>query len=795
MRQGRRPCELPLGWNGLLPLVARQTWVRSARILQSKTLVASLLIAVSVVGAACAEDADSTPSVVVAIESALADLDQWIGEEANGQSWRKFLATDALRKQLAAGSDADPAVVSRVLEKYQSGANGLEMPRFAKVRQGLTAWLFDLRAQYTNDLAKMAWASRGDYNPSAVEGRLASLRVELQKQARRLEKKLGTNNEFAQSWKRYLRWELLEPHFDDEVKVSAELLVNLDRVLRRIRANRPGLEHPAFLNTTAALSNYRDLYAWHEKVQQVAKRSRKKYSPADLQRRVYVLQLLGLQKTLTQHQEAATVETTRQIAETLGLIESLQQSPQLVAALRGRYSQPNLVTHVSEAAINQFAKRPVDESQPVRDVILGAQIRGTAHSTGMVTFETLAAGDHIEIEVQIAGNIHSNTTGYKKPVKIFSQGNTAFSSTKRLLFSDDRFLILPACTTADTSTNTFAVRKTGGDFGRRLIEKIAWKQVRKNKSKSEAIASQHAAQKVSAKFDNQIKEVVFQARQKYDEKVRPPLIRTGLFPDDLQFSSTDHTVNIQARLASYEQVSTDLPAAEIEETSDFSLKVHETAVNNFLPTLLGGLEVEQDSEDEPPQIKGDVPPWLKELAAKKNREREEAIEQEQSGKSETEKGEDAKVASEFKPFSLRLNSDHPLSVSFDDQKLSVRIRIAEMKTFEDGEETIRNNWDFLVSYAVVQEAGKVTLRRVGDVETFPMGFDPRWDKKLSGEQVATRGALAKILKKRSSEGKGFPEEISLPLLEIPGPNETKIVPILQQLSCDDGWLTLGYQLP
>jgi len=763
-------------------------------------LLASLLIAVSVVGAACAEDADSTSGDVSAIESALADLDQWIGEEANGQSWRKFLATPALRKQIAAGNEADPAVVSRVLEKYKSKANGLELPRFAKVRQGLAAWLPVLRAQYTDDLAKMAWASRGDYDPASVKGRLAALRIEMRNQARQLEKELGTDNEFAQSWKRYLRWELLEPHFDDDVKVSAELLVNLDRVMRRIRANRPGLEYPVFLNTTATLSNYRDLYAWHEKVQQVGKHSRKKYSPADLQRRVYILQLLGLQKTLTQHQEAATVETTRQIAETLGLIESLRQSPQLVAALRGRYSQPNLVTNVSEAAINQFAKRPVDESQPVRDVILGAQIRGTAHSTGMVTFETMAAGDHIEIEVQIAGNIHSNTIGYKKPVKIFSQGNTAFSSTKRLLFSDERFFIMPACTTADTSTNTCAVKKTGGDFGRRLIEKIAWKQVQKNKSKSEAIASQHAAQKVSAKFDNQIKEVVFQARQKYDEKVRPPLVRTGMFPEDLQFSSTNRSVNIQARLASYEQVSTDLPAVEVEETSDFSLKVHETAVNNFLPTLLGGLEVQQDSEDEPPRIKGDVPPWLKELAAKKNREREEAIEQEptestSSDKPEAGQGEDAAVVSEFKPFSLRLNSDHPLSVSFDDQKLSVRIRIAEMKTFEDGEETIRNDWDFLVSYAVVQEAGKVTLQRVGDVETFPLGFDPRWDKKLSGEQVATRGALAKILKKRSSEGKGFPEEISLPQVEIPGPNETKIVPILQHLSCDNGWLTLGYQLP
>ena len=64
-----------------------------------------------------------------------------------------------------------------------------------------------------------------------------------------------------------------------------------------------------------------------------------------------------------------------------------------------------------------------------------------------------------------------------------------------------------------------------------------------------------------------------------------------------------------------------------------------------------------------------------------------------------------------------------------------------------------------------------------------------------GEQVATRGALAKILKNRADKGKGFPEEIELPQVEIPGPNDTKIIPILQQLHCDDGWLAIGYRLP
>ncbi len=751
-------------------------------------LIVALLIAVWASGNSSIGNAESTSNEVSSLQAALADLDQWIGDEANGQKWRKFLATAALQKQIAAGSGADPAVVSQVLAKYRSGALGLEKPRFVKVRQEIDQWLTALRGQYANDLAKMAWASRGDYNPAAIAGRLPALRTELRTTAQQLEQKLGTSSELAQGWKRYLKWELLELHFNDAVKVRGESLANLDVVLKRFRSNRPGLEHPAFLETAAALSSYRDMVAWHEKVRQVAKRSRKKRSLASVELRTYTMQLLGLKKALTQHQEEATVETTRKIAETLGLIETLQQSPQLVAAMRKRYAQPNLLTSVSEEAIRQLAQRPVQDTQPVRDVILGAQIRGTAVSTGFLTLETFSATDHIEIEAQIAGNIHSNTTGYKKPVVITSQGNTSFVSTKRLLLSDGQFLLLPACTSANTKNQVCSIHKTGGQFARQLIERIAWKQVKKKKSQSQAIASQHAEQKISKKFNQQIGEAISQARQKYDEKVRAALIRTGMFPQELNFASTDSSIHIEARLASYEQVSTDQAAVELPSNNDFSIQIHETAINNFLPTLLGGLAVQQNSEDAPPQLTGNALPWLKKLVKKKSEER-------QTTPDASSDESDEEVASDFKPFSILLDHAYPLSVSFDGQQLNVRIRVAEMKTIEEGEETIRTGWDFLVSYAIVQDGNQVTLNRVGEVEAFPTGFDPRWDAKLTSEQVATRGALTKILKNRSKQGKGFPEKIVLPELEIPRPEKANLIPILQHLESGNGWLTIGYQLP
>ena len=73
--------------------------------------------------------------------------------------------------------------------------------------------------------------------------------------------------------------------------------------------------------------------------------------------------------------------------------------------------------------------------------------------------------------------------------------------------------------------------------------------------------------------------------------------------------------------------------------------------------------------------------------------------------------------------------------------------------------------------------------------------DPRWEDKLSGRQVSVRKNLEKNINKRAAEGTGFPQEITIDPLEIKRQDGTLLAPILQQLDCTDGWLTIGYRLP
>jgi len=746
----------------------------------------------SVLGSALADP----PADVAELTVALDELDQWVGQAENGKRWRKYLGSRALRAQLKKGPEADPAIVSRVLEQYRTGVAGLDKKQFVDVAQKIEAWRDALRSQYRDDLPKLVWASRGDYRPATREARLEPSRVKLRQAAQALEHALGTNRRFVENWKRYLRWERLEPQLTGEVSISRQTFSDLTAVLRRLRSNADGLENRVFTKTADAIDHYRELLRWYYLVEEVGQRSRKKYSSRDLERRVYTMQLLELEKQLSRHLEAPTVETSRKIGQLLGMVEQLNQSPELVQAIRAHFTEPNVFTEVAESAINRLAERPVNETQAVRDCILGARIQGTAKSTGFVTLRTLPAADHIALELQLQGTIYSRTIGHKKPVQISSRGSTSFVATKRLQLSDARFVAQPANASASTKTRTKSIKKTGGRFGHRFVERIAWKKVGKSKKLSERIASHKAERKVAKKFDNQIADLVYETRDNYEHKARPPLVRAGMFPQYLLMTSTEDSIHVEATLASFEQVSASA-APNATSEHDLTLKVHESAVNNFLPSLLAGVGLKQVTEAEPPQLIGDFPPWLEELAKKNIGKAHEGKNGADAKADDAEANIAEKEVVEFKPFSVTLNGTHPLSVKFEDQQITLRIRIAELKTVEEGEERIRENWDFLLTFQIIKNENGIVLRRSGDIEAFPTGFDPNplWGDKLTGEQAATRGVLAKVLKKRSESENGFPKENTIPPLKFTTRAGVEHTLNLQHLDCDGGWLSLGYQLP
>ncbi len=731
-------------------------------------LLLSLLAFVTGIGLTEAAYAGD-PADTGRLKAALDDQDAWIGPAAKGDKWRAYLRNEELRRQIEAGSDADLEKVAGVLQRYDSGTAGLEMRRFATVRRELENWFQSLVEHSSEDLANLVWTLRGEHHPMTDE-RFASVRQELRDRVRELERVIETSK-IEDHWREYLRWDLLEPHFQDDVAINRQSLENLDAVLRRFHSDRPGMEQPAFARTASAIERYRELAFWN------ALARRRDTS------KIYDTYVKRLQEQVRRHLEAPTVETTRQIGKTLGMIEYQGQSPALLAAIRSRYSQPNVVAEVSVEALNGLVE-PIRRLQPVRDCILGANVRGTALTSGEVSFASYESADQISLDIRLTGLITTNTVGYKKPVQVKTTGHTNYAASKRLTLSDERFHATTARVSARTNNHTYSVRKTGGNFGRRLIEKIAWKKVRESKAKGERIAARKARRRVSESFDEKVLAALTNSRTNYEDKVRMPMLRRGFVPDQMHFASNAGVLMAQVSLATGKQISTDAVPPAKDLGNDITVQVHETAVNNYLPFLLSGVGLSQESKDQPQQLEGDVPEWLKKAAAEK--EDVEAPTPAEAAREELQE--------EFKPYRLVFNSEHPASASFDDSRLTLRLRFAALYTNLNDDQAPLENWDFVVVYQIGRHDDKIVLRRVGDIEVFPTGFDPRWDTKLTSEQVGYRNNLAKNINKRAARGEGFPAEIVVPRLKLSDEAGPAREFHLQQLECDDGWLTVGYQV-
>lgn len=197
------------------------------------------------------------------------------------------------------------------------------------------------------------------------------------------------------------------------------------------------------------------------------------------------------------------------------------------------------------------------------------------------------------------------------------------------------------------------------------------------------------------------------------------------------------------------------------------MRLHESAVNNYSASLLGGATA---SETKPGQdVKFDVklPDWMKEAWQKRKTEPTE------------EAGDE-----EFKPWSLRFRDNRPLTAGFLDGKIRVTIHIARLRS---GDRTF-SDWDVTANYTPELADGGILLRRDGDLVMLPSDFRGT----LSSRQVAERRNLEEELNERSAQGRGFPQTIEFEPLEPEGALAEAGPLDATECVSDNGWLTLAW---
>jgi hypothetical protein len=602
--------------------------------------------------------------------------------------------------------------------------------------------------------APLIQKARDGFQPITTE-QLNAARADLDHRLGELEKFVHPGTANGQKWLSYLRWDTLQNALSAEGQPQIEPVVD---AYRRLNRNVNGVELPPFRRAADALRRYLDLVT---------------FGQLENPQAAYARQLDVLGKELNQYRERPTARLSQAIGTRLDFLAGLGQSPELVTSVRHELSRPNAFVSVSEELLNAAAGKPIDRSDPVTDVILGTQIRGTSHTTGSVSVRTVPADDRAMLELVTAGRSVSENVGRNGPAVIRSTGYTDYTANKTIELADDAFRAKPAQVSAHTNSDPHSVSKAGGGLGQRFVSGIGWNRLRQSKSRADAIASDHAEERISRRINDEVNGKLSDARKRYQDEYRKPLARLGELPESVQFHTEEDRLMIEVTQASRSRLGAAGGPPEAPQDRDLVLRLHESAINNYAGAMLGGATASETEPGQTAKFDVELPDWMKRVS-----------EERETGNADG----DATVAEEpFESYSLTLHRNRPLTVEFVEGQVKLTIHIARLTS--GGDEF--TNWDVTGVFTPELKEGGAVLHREGELVVLPTGFDTEGGQ-LSSRQVAVRSNLTKVLNERSSKGRGFPLTTEFPVLEPTG-ELSKVGPLeLSDFTSSNGWLTLAW---
>lgn len=597
----------------------------------------------------------------------------------------------------------------------------------------VTAVADDAASRRFEEIAGDAARAVGSFRPvgeASLDAAASNLRSALVP----LDALLGRSKSGA-DWRTYLDWPALEGQASSGQAADPRVLRDLEK---KLGSPEMGLDMPQFVRVRKAVTKYAEL--------------------ADAARgdgaKQFSDRLDKLSSALLTASASGQAEALAPVAPILERLVESGQAPGVVAAIRGANSRPNIHLEVAEDLLAPAVNRPVDQVQPVDDVVLGTRIRGTGHTTGNVRLDFVPSGEKAVFDIILGATNISHTRGTQGPVTVNSRGVTAIDARRRIFLDEFNVAAAPVEASADTNSTVTGLG-INARFGKRLIRRIATKKIAESKAQAESIAEGKARDRIRTQFGEQTEPAVAQMRDQFQQKVRGPLQARGLYPESFHMHTTDRHLRIVARksLAGQLAAFSSPPAANADNI--ITAQIHESAVNNILEDKLGGKVVTQDD--------------VARIAKEQNLKMPDSL------------GSDPDA--EQKTWAITFAKYRPVTVAASESRVKVTVRGDK---FVSGDRSFPG-MDIAAVYAVGQGPKGPVLIREGNVQINPAGFKSG-DRKLTMAETSLR----RILQKRFD--KVFKDAIEIEPLPLQGElASVGPLPMNQLQSRKDGWLVAGWR--
>jgi hypothetical protein len=662
------------------------------------------------------------------LQKAYRELDQWLGRGSNGTGWRNYLKLDALANEIKSATPRRE-VLADTLSRLNSKAAGLEKKQFVRLQNALSV----AATPNIKELPEMIRKLADQFHPISNEW-FAYRRAKLEWAARQLDNYLATAPQRRGAWLKYLRFDEMKAEIAKGEKGNSEVLFDIAPLYKK---GHVGLEKKQFTDMAAALSDYND--ALYTRTNENAKKD-------------HAARMNELAKLVDTYSTKPDDVDPISIGYLIGNTTAASQNPEVLQYVRNQFARPNLELYVHRQFITGSVDREIHETNPVEDNILGASVSGTATFNGRMVSTTLESPNKALIDLHMFGLIDSYTTAYKGPAVVDSHGTTNIDAHKLLMFDEDGLHENCAVVQANTCTEFLCIGSTKR-FANKLITKMATKKAYENKAEAEEIAAEHAEERLAAKFNEQTGELVAKTNERLRTKFKDPLVRRGMYPQQVHVSTDANQIIVTALSAdSYQLGAPDAPP-KIESNSpmDVDANVHESMVNNVLAGFLAGRTIDRaEAEEMSKKASGKVADELKD---------------------ENEKD-----------WSITFDAERPIVVRFRNDTVKITIHGTEFTS----DKTIYPAMDISATYKIVPGKPLGKMIRQGGVEIFPPGFQEGKDQLSTSQQ-----SLRRILERRMV--KTFKEEIDLKPIKMGDPSKKEVLLYVTQALSGSGWLQLGMQ--
>jgi hypothetical protein len=423
--------------------------------------------------------------------------------------------------------------------------------------------------------------------------------------------------------------------------------------------------------------------------------------------------------------------------------------------------EPNLLVDASAALINAAVQRPVDRTEPVREIIQDTPVHGIGRTVGAVRAELVPDPHRAAIDVILQACVYSQTVGTRNTILIHTCGTTPLEIRRRVVLDDKGIRVFAGPSKAVSNACLLDVTSTM-DFDCLAI-KMTRRGFEGNRPAAEAESACKAAWRAGARLDEELTPVLASASETVGRELLG-IRRAGLTLDAMEFSTTASHVQGRARFAipgRPQPIPVSLPP-----DIDLAVRVHESVATEAAQAVFGGrsFPVEGVSKIYDELTLGLILDGRKEADIKADLKMMEKLFADLAGK----------------PVTVTLPKANPLIVKFADQGFSLEANVASIRQGKIDYAGLRAK----AAYRLENARDGVHAVRKGPVQFSPEPAQPGQKlAKLTPEfQILLEALLTEFMKER----------VTLASLPMPEAISTRLDP--PRAYARNGWFALVWKL-